>query len=131
MGSILASVQVDDIGKDCNESGYEYLYKDSLPISLLGLVDDMIGVNEAGYKAKQMNAVISVKTVEQYLQFGVTKCKSTHKICYYHWTEEHIENSKTGEQDLVEHFGGTIIICIPVRSQTSDLQIGFFICPDK
>ena len=42
-GSLLASVQVDSIGKECEESGYGYMYQDSLQVSLLGLVDDMIG----------------------------------------------------------------------------------------
>ena len=50
-GSILAAVQVDSIGKECDQSGYGYQYKDSLPVSLLGLVDDMIGLTEAGYDA--------------------------------------------------------------------------------
>ena len=42
-GSILASVQVDSIGKEYVEAGYGYRYKDSLPVSILGLVDDMVG----------------------------------------------------------------------------------------
>ena len=54
-GSILASVQVDSIGKECEETGLGYKYKESLSVSLLGLVDDTIGVTEAGYKAQQMN----------------------------------------------------------------------------
>ena len=75
-GSILASVQVDSIGKECVEAGYGYKYKDSLPISMLGLVDDTIGVTEAGFMAQQMNAFINVKTAEKSLQFGPKKCKS-------------------------------------------------------
>jgi hypothetical protein len=75
-GSILASVQVDTIGKDCEESDYGYYYKDSLKVSLLGIVDDMIGVTEVGFKAQQMNALINVKTADKGLQFGVKKCKS-------------------------------------------------------
>ena len=51
-GSLLASVQVDTIGRDCLERGYGYMYKDSLMVSLLGMVDDIIGVTEAGYQAK-------------------------------------------------------------------------------
>ena len=43
---------------------------------MLGLVDDMIGVSEVGYKAQQLNAIINVKTAEKRLQFGVSKCKS-------------------------------------------------------
>ena len=50
-GSLMASVQVDTIGKACVDSGFGYKYKDSLVVSLLGMVDDMIGVTEAGYKA--------------------------------------------------------------------------------
>ena len=75
-GSILASVQVDSIAKDVEQSGYGYKYKDVLPVSLLALVDDMIGVTTAGFRAQQMNAVINVKTAEKRLQFGVSKCKS-------------------------------------------------------
>jgi hypothetical protein len=56
-----------------DKTGYGYKYKDQLPVSLLSLVDDMIGVTTAGYKAQQMNAVISAKTAEKRLQFGVSK----------------------------------------------------------
>ena len=75
-GSILASVQVDSIGKDVEQSGYGNNYQDVLPVPLLALVDDMIGVTKAGYRAQQMNAMINVKTAEKRLQFGVKKCKS-------------------------------------------------------
>ena len=73
-GSILASVQVDSIGKEVEESGYGYKYKDVLTIGMLGLVDDIIGVTNAGYQAQQMNAVLNIKTAEKRLQFGPTKC---------------------------------------------------------
>ena len=75
-GSILASVQVDSIGQECLQSGYGYLYKDCLPVGMLGLVDDTIGVTEVGYKAQMMNAFMNVKTAEKCLQFGAKKCKS-------------------------------------------------------
>jgi hypothetical protein len=69
-GSILASVQVDSIGKEVDT------YQDKLSVRLLGLVDDMIGVTEAGFKAQHLNAVLNVKTAEKTLQVGVKKCKS-------------------------------------------------------
>ena len=75
-GSLLASVQVDMIGKDCMEAGHHYLYKNLLPIGFLGLVDDIVGITEAGFKAQELNAYINVKTAEKRLQFGVKKCKS-------------------------------------------------------
>ena len=73
-GSILASVQVDSIGKECSVSGYGYKYMDILPVGMLGLVDDIIGVTEAGFQAQMMNSFINVKTAEKGLQFGVKKC---------------------------------------------------------
>ena len=72
-GSILASVQVDSIGKDVVNAGLGYQYKDSLDISMLGLVDDIIGVTEAGYKAVQMNEIINLKSAEKGLQIGALK----------------------------------------------------------
>ena len=48
--AILASVQVDKIGQDCMDAGHYYLYKNILPVGFLGLVDDILGITEAGYK---------------------------------------------------------------------------------
>ena len=73
-GSILASVQVDTIGQECSKAGYGYRYKNILPVSMLGLVDDIIGVTEVGYQAQMMNSFINIKTAEKGLQFGVKKC---------------------------------------------------------
>ena len=75
-GSILASVQVDTIGKECMKEGFGYLYKNILPVGFLGLVDDIIGITEAGIDAHKMNAFMNVKTAEKTLQFGQKKCKS-------------------------------------------------------
>ena len=72
-GSILASVQVDSIGKEVEEMDFSYKYKEALTIGMLGLVDDLIGVTKAGYQAHQMNAVLNVKTAEKRLQFSATK----------------------------------------------------------
>ena len=72
-GSMLASVQVETIGKECQERGYGYNYKDSLMVNMLGMVDDVIGITEAGYQAKQMNTFMNVKTAEKTLQFGPKK----------------------------------------------------------
>ena len=75
-GSLLASIQVDNICRDIANSGYGYKYKDVLPVSLLALVDDLIGISYAGYRAQQMNIAINIKTAEKRLQFGVNKCKT-------------------------------------------------------
>ena len=120
-GSILASVQVDKIGQDCMNAGYFYSYKNVLPVGFLGLVDDTVGITEAGYKAHQLNAVMNVKTAEKTLQFGVSKCKSMivgknldcvvdNPLQVDNWTVEYQDNRKTGEADLVEYYGGKVDI---------------------
>ena len=75
-GSILASVQVDSIGKECIAAGHGYSYKNKLQVGFVGLVDDVIGVTEAGLNAQKMNAFLNVKSAEKTLQFGPTKCKT-------------------------------------------------------
>ena len=120
-GSLLASVQVDSIGKECEKSTYGYLYKDNLQVSLLGLVDDMIGVTEAGYKAQQMNALINVQTAGKGLQFGVTKCKAmlvgkdTANVLYSDltvdkWSSVHMDTTESGVDELVDIYEGQVVI---------------------
>ena len=69
-GSILASVQVDSIGKQCISEGHTYLYKGELPVGFLGLVDDIIGVTEPGFKAQKMNAFIDDKQLKRLYNLG-------------------------------------------------------------
>ena len=120
-GSILASVQVDSIGKDCKEAGYGYLYKDALEVNVLGLVDDMIGVTEAGYQAQQMNVFLNVKSAEKGLQFGKKKCKAmligkhkekiiNNELKVDTWKVVHEENLETGVDVLVETYEGEVAI---------------------
>ena len=120
-GSILASVQVDSIGKECVKEGYGYLYKKTLPVGFLGLVDDIIGVTEAGVQAQMMNSFINIKTAEKYLQFGTKKCKSmligkdtenvvNNELMVDNWTIDYVKNSDTGEDDLVENYNGQVLI---------------------
>ena len=114
-GSILASVQVDSICKDIESSGYGYQYKEVLPVSLLALVEDTIGITNAGFKAQQMNAAKNIKIAEKRLQFGVTKCKSmligkningviNNHLVVDKWKVEYQDDSENGEDHLVETY---------------------------
>ena len=118
-GSLLASVQVDSIGKECQEAGYGYLYMDILPVSILGLVDDMVGVTEAGFQAQQMNTFINVKTAEKSLQFGSTKCKAmligknkknvlNSDLVVDSWSVDYVDNLNTGDYDLIDTHDGQV-----------------------
>ena len=64
-GSLMASVQVDSIGKECAAAGYGYKYKNFIPVGMLGLVDDTICISEAGFKAQMLNVFFNIKTAEK------------------------------------------------------------------
>ena len=111
------SVQVDMIGKYCEKSGYGYKYKNKLSIPILGLVDDIIGISEVGFKAQQMNAIINVKTAEKGLRFGPLKCKTMvigrdtgcglgNDLTVENWKVEHVTNAQTEETKLEEFYDG-------------------------
>ena len=133
-GSILASVQVDTIAQECSEEGYGYLYKNILPVGILGLVDDTIGVTETGYQAQMMNAFLNVKTAEKGLQYGIKKCKTmvigknqekiiNSKLSFDQWTVEHVEDKNTGDTELVEQYAGQV----EIGSCTEQRYLGFTI----
>ena len=133
-GSILASVQVDTIGKECEASGLGYKYKDSLQVSLLGMVDDMIGVTEAGFRAQQMNALINTKAAEKGLQFGVKKCKSMligkdlentlySELTVDKWKVTHTDISKNGSEEYEEVFEGQV----PIEQTKEQKYLGFML----
>ena len=119
-GSMLASVQVDSIAKVVEEADYGIRYKDILPVSMLGLVDDVIGITTANHKAVQLNTVMKVKTAEKRLQFGAAKCKTmvvskqehahteifANKLTVDKWEVKHVHNTLTGEDMLVESYVG-------------------------
>ena len=120
-GSLMASVQVDAIGKESMKAGNYYVYKKKLPIGFMGLVDDIVGVTEAGHKASELNAFINVRTAEKTLQFGISKCKymivgkcadlvKQANLQVDSWKVEHEENKDTGDYDLAEHYDGKVDI---------------------
>ena len=133
-GSILASVQVNSIGKKCEESGYGYKYKNKLPIPILGLVDDVIGISEAGIRAHQLNALINVNTAEKGLRFGPAKCKTlvvgkdtksvlTNALVVDNWKVEHVTNDFTGQPELIESYDGKA----PIDQVIKQKYLGFVI----
>ena len=112
--------------------GHGYLYKNKLPVGFLGLVDDIIGITEAGLDAVKMNAFMNVKSAEKILQFGPSKCKSmligkdTQNVIngdleVDNWKVEYVDNFDTGEVDLVETYSGKI----PISKTEEEKYLGF------
>ena len=137
-GSMLASVQVDSMAKEVEKSmakevvmsmakGVEksdhgFLYKNTLPVSMLGLVDDLIGITTADHRAHQMNTILKIKTAEKRLQFGVGKCKTMlinkkksaktelniGALTVDMWSVNYTHNTVTGKNTLVEKYDGQV-----------------------
>ena len=113
-------------------AGHLYLYKDILPVGFLGLVDDILGVTEAGEKAQKMNSFINLKTAEKTLQFGPTKCKTmlvgknlknviNSGLLVDKWSVNYVENIQTGEAELVESYTGQT----EIENVTEQKYLGF------
>ena len=113
---LMASNQVDTIGKQLldEEPSYLYKYKGYVPVGILGMVDDLAGISESGVKANQLNSFINVKSAEKGLQFGPDKChtlnimrKTAHTVennLYIdYWSEKHNEVDQ-----LIEQFEGKV-----------------------
>ena len=133
-GSLLASVQVETIAQECVDAGYHYRYKDNLAVGILGLVDDTIGITEAGHKAHMMNAFLNIKTAEKSLQFGVKKCNSmlvgrdtgdifNYNLVVDNWSTNYIEKENSTEVEIAEEHTGKV----NVGKVTSQRYLGFII----
>ena len=133
-GSLLAAVQVDTIAQEVEKAGVGYMYKEKLPVNILGLVDDMVGVTEAGHQAQVMNTILNIKSAEKGLQFGTNKCKymkigrktenvRNNAIYVDGWEEEYLVNNENQEVDLKEKYIGKI----PIEEVEQQKYLGFMI----
>ena len=81
-----------------NKPSYMFRFKGEVPIPLLGQVDDLLGVAEAGFKSEQLNAFVNVKTADKDLQFGSEKycymMVSKMKPKYFHNSELFVDSWK-------------------------------------
>ena len=115
---MLCSKQVDTFGQECLEQNkHTYLYRGEVPIPPLSMIDDVICVNECGYKTKSSNAFITFKTDSKKLQFGSNKCKKLHigkqkeeykceSLKVDNWQEVEIINDETGMQEIIDICNG-------------------------
>ena len=133
-GPPMAANQVDSFGKQLLEEDTEFIYKYKgyIPIGVLGMIDDLVGVSESGVKTAQLNAYINVKTAEKKPQFRPNKC---HTMTIAHksvtsvksdlfidvWSEKHNENDH-----LIETFEGKV----PMTNVSEQKYLGFILSKD-
>ena len=77
LAPMTATSKMADLAEEWDSMEEEALfqYKEEVPIGVLGMVDDNIGVAEVGHKTVLLNAYLNAKTSEVGLQYGVDKCK--------------------------------------------------------
>ena len=129
-GSILASVLVDNICRSVETSGYGIKYKDVVDISVLALVDDLIGVTKPGFRAQQMNTLINTKTAEKRLQFGVSKCKTLviGDLKYLINNDLSVDNWIIERQDEeAEHITETFVGKTTIEQTDKQKYLGFYL----
>ena len=69
------SVQVDSFGEECLTTKKNiFLYRNSVQIPPLLMMDDLLCISECGNKSIKMNAFIITKTNIKKLHFGESKC---------------------------------------------------------
>ena len=120
LAPLISSLQVDTMGKEClEEKKHLYFYKDTVPISPLGMVDDLLTISECGYKTTLLNQFINFKTATKRLQFGTSKCIRMHigktnsellckDLSVGEWKENIIEDPHTGKCSRSEYFNGNV-----------------------
>ena len=79
LGPILASSTVDTLGKECFvKEKHLYLYRNKTPISLLTMIDDVLGLSNCGPESTQLQEYINIKTASKKLQFATDKTTRMH-----------------------------------------------------
>ena len=133
-GPIMAANQVDTFGKQLleEEPSFIYKYKGTVPVGVLGMIDDLAGISECGIKAKQMNSFINIKTAEKKLQFGPDKCHTltiSHKSVKIEETDLFIDywSKKHNKKDhIIENFEGKV----KMKNVHEQKYLGFIISDD-
>ena len=130
--SAMASAQVDSFGKEMlvEEPTFMFRFKGEVPIPILGQVDDIIGVAEAGFKTDQLNAYINVKTADKELQFGPSKCKAM-IVSKVKPEIFHKPNLSVDSWDLVHHKNGSMTELfkgkVNITEETSLMFLGYML----
>ena len=108
-GTVLASNQIDQFGKQCLEDQeHIYMYREAIPIAPLTMCDDLLTISECGYQTDLAVSYINSQAQYHYLQFGISKCKKMHvgktkenykctPVFLDNWTSTEFENKETGK----------------------------------
>ena len=113
-GPLCCSVQTDAIGKSSLETGeHLYMYKGTVGIPTLAMVDDLAKISECGIDSTKDNAYINARIEQDKLLFNGPKCHQMHagkcsNLCPLlraHTTEIEIVSEEKYVGDMISYDG--------------------------
>ena len=111
------------------------MYKDTVGIPPLSMVDDLVLISTCGLNSVLINGFINCKTNLKKLQYGVEKCHKMHVGWKDHlcpdlfidkWEVELVESYETGESEQVDKCTGSY----GVEMSKQEKYLGDIICSD-
>ena len=130
------SVQVDTLGKECvEEDKHMFVYKKTVKVPPLSMVDDIIAVSKCGSDTVETNAFLNAKTNVKKLQYGETKCVKMHvgsdkTVCpdlnIDTWKVKSVKNHETNKYEISDEVGDKYVI----KDTEKQLYLGDYLASD-
>ena len=130
---LLCSSHVDSIGKECIEEGkYLYMFRNSVGVPPLTLIDDCISVAKCGIESIELNEYLNMKTNMKKLQYNEKKCYKMHtgpksdncpELKINSWRVKNVENIQTSEYETIDEMGD----CVTLGETETEKYLGDFL----
>ena len=118
----MCATTIDSIGKEClQEKKYLYMYRKSVEIPPLSMMDDLCVISSCGIETVKSNSYINYKISSKKLQCGAKKCKRMHigktpktimccELKIDGWREENVTCVETGTTQIKDSYEGGKIL---------------------
>ena len=127
---LLCSSHVDTVGKECvEEKKYLYMYRNSVGVPPLTMIDDCIGAAKCGIDSIELNEFLNTKTNMKKLQYSETKCFKMHigpkseeceQLEINSWKIKNVENLETATYEICDEMGDLV----PLKETKSQKYLG-------
>jgi len=112
---LACSSHVDYIGKECVQEGkYLYMYRESVGVPPLTLIDDSIAVAKCGVETLELNEYLNAKSNLKKLQYSEDKCMRMHvgkkkdecvPLKINSWKVSNVKNLETSKYEICDEIG--------------------------
>ena len=133
LAPILCSSHVDSIGKECmEEDKFLYMYRGSVKVPPLTLIDDSIAVAKCGFESIELNEYLNFKSNVKRLQYSESKCNKMHTgpknqdcpdLEINSWKIKNVKNIQTSCYEICDEVGDIVSL----KSTESQKYLGDFL----